>query len=440
MAADEPFRLTVLQRHEARRRVYWHAVLWAVATGLTSSTLVIYLVFGLNAPRMALGVALIKAAPNLAGLLRLGTPALIRWFGDRKRFSTGSYFLSGLVLLLLPVAAAPGLLPSAWKSLWAVVVLWCLYHLLEYLGSVALWSWLGDLVPVRTRGRFLGRRERWMVAGQAAAMLAAGAFNYGWRQIHPDAPWAGYAIPAAAGACSLMASVVFLIRVPHPRAGSATAAAAIGFSRLLAPFADRRFRRLLYFGCWFSFFNGVTQSPQEMYPVQILGITLFTSLALRTGTRVGQFAVSPWLGRLADRFGNRPVMIASWPIAASGLFFYLLATPQQWMWLVGAWAAWIAYAGLNVCLPNLMLKLSPGADRTAYVAAYYTASGLCVAASTILGGAAFDFLRRERFVFWDGLFVLDCYQWMFLLGLITRLMGVAWLFLILEPREDDRRH
>ena len=62
------------------------------------------------------------------------------------------------------------------------------------------------------------------------------------------------------------------------------------------------------FGCWFSFFNGVTQSAHNLYPKQVLGIALFVMLALRTGMRVGQLAISPWMGSLADRWGNRPVM------------------------------------------------------------------------------------------------------------------------------------
>ena len=151
MSPQSPPRLTVRERRLARSLLYGNAVLYAISTGLTSSTLVIYLIFGLSAPRIALGVALIKAAPNLAGLLRLVTPALIQRLGDRKRFCVSTYVLSGLVLLVLPLAAVPGWLPSASKSLLAVVLLWCAYHVLEYLGSVALWSWIGDLVPWRTR-------------------------------------------------------------------------------------------------------------------------------------------------------------------------------------------------------------------------------------------------------------------------------------------------
>ena len=93
--------------------------------------------------------------------------------------------------------------------------------------------------------------------------------------------------------------------------------------------------------------------------MQVLGVSLFLSLALQTGMRFGQLSISPWVGGLADRLGNRPVMMVSQLLVAAGLLFFAAATPEHWTWFVGAWVLWIAYAGLNVCLPNLMLKLSP---------------------------------------------------------------------------------
>lgn len=71
-----------------------------------------------------------------------------------------------------------------------MVGLWCIYHLLEYLGTVPLWSW--------------------MAAGQAAGMLVCAGFNRGGRQFGQDALWKGlsYAIPAASDA--LMMSVARL--------------------------------------------------------------------------------------------------------------------------------------------------------------------------------------------------------------------------------------
>lgn len=437
--ADRP--LVVFQRRRARRLAYWNGAVWAVGNGLTSTTLVIYLAFELNVPRIGLGIGLIVAAPQIAGLLRLGAPALIGRLTDRKRFCLGAYLLSALVLLGLPFLAAPGCLPSAGASLTALVTFWCVYHLLEYLGTIALWSWLADLVPLRIRGRFIGRRERWMLGGRVVAMLACGLFTWWWKQTLPRPLWwIGYAIPAGLGAWFMILAVVPLLGMPRVARGRIVQAGAT-LRSMLAPFADPRFLRLMLFGCWFSFFNGVTQSAQNIYPMGVLGISLFVMLGLRTGMRCGQLTVSPSLGRLADRLGNRPVMIVSLLLVASGPLFFLMATPRQPWWFVGAWVVWIAYAGLNVCLPNLMLKLSPGESNPPYIAAYYAVTGLCYAASTIVGGLLLDWLQPEMFSLLGDALVLDFYQYSFLFGWITRSLGVLVLLLVIEDhgrRADGR--
>jgi len=430
--------LAVFQRRRARRLAYWNGGIWAIGNGLTSTTLVIYLAEQLDAPRIGLGISLILAARHIVGLLRLGTPAMIGRLADRKRFCLGAYLLSALVLFGLPLAAAPGFLPSPGASLAALVILWCLYHLLEYLGTVALWSWLADLVPQRIRGRFIGQRERWMVAATAVALLAVGLLNWQWQQHFPKPQWwIGYAIPAALGACCMVAALAPLAWMPRAAASRVVRQGAT-LREILAPFTDLRFLRLLLFGCWFSFFNGVTQSAQNLYPIRVLGISLFLSLAVQTGMRCGQMAVSPWVGALADRFGNRPVMIVSLLMVATGPLCYLAATPQQWWWFVAAWVVWIAYAGLNVGLPNLMLKLSPQRSNTPYIAAYYTVTGLCYAASTIAGGGLLDGLHNATFALWGSAAKLDYYQCTFLFGWATRSLGVLVLLLVPEvPARND---
>jgi len=331
--------LTVRQRHRARALAYWNGVAWAMGNGLVSSLLVIYIAMDLKAPGVGMGVGMIRAAPQLAGLLRISAPAFIDRWTDRKHFCLGAFLLSALALLGVPLLAMPDWLPSARVALALLVALWSVYHLLEYLGTVALWSWLGDLVPQRIRGAFLGRRERWMVGGQAVAVIASGAFIYAWRQRHPlpDRAWIGYAVPAAAGACFMLLAVLPLTQMPGlvsraaPRARSAIAA-------IFAPLADPAFRRLLLFGCWFSFSNGITLPLQEMYPRNVLAIeyAFLTTSILATGMRCGQWLLSPWLGRLADRWGNRPVMIGSLAIVATGPLFFFLASPAQPAWIAGA--------------------------------------------------------------------------------------------------------
>jgi MFS family permease len=112
-----------------------------------------------------------------------------------------------------------------------------------------------------------------------------------------------------------------------------------------------------------------------------------------------------------------------------------MATPGQWWWFVAAWIVWIAYAGLNVCLPNLLLKLSPRDSNTPYLATYYALTGLCYAASTIAGGELLDRFHQAPFFLWGQHVVLDYYQYCFLLGWATRSLGVLVLLLVIErPR------
>jgi MFS family permease len=427
--------LSVSQCRRARRLAVWNGAIWAIGNGLASTTLVIYLARELHVERLGLGIGLIVAAPQITGLLRLGAPALIERLGGRKRFCLAGFLLSALLLLVLPWVCAPGRLPSSGWSLAALVLLWCFYHLFQYLATVGLWSWLADVAPLPIRGRFFGWRERWFMAGEALAAITAGLFVWKVQQVYPELPkWIPYGIAAGLGAGFMLAALIPLFLMPAV-SREPVRRHQDNWRALLEPFVDTRFLPLLIFGCWFSFFNGLTQSAQNYYPMQILGISLFLSLALPTGMRLGQWGASPWLGRLADRFGNRPVMIVSQLLVAAGLLFFAVATPQHWAWLTGAWALWVAYAGLNVCLPNLMLKLSPPRSSEPYIAAFYAVRGLCYAASTVIGGMLVDHYGAGRLPFgidhWFSFFPA-----VFVFGWAMRSLGVLLLLLVSEPKRE----
>jgi MFS family permease len=440
--------LSIAVRRRAWRLAYLNGGLWAVGNGLASSTLVVYLALQLGAPNVGLGISLILAARHLVGVLRMGAPLLIGRIADRKTFCLGAFLLSALLLFSLPLLAAPGVLTTAGMSLGALVALWTLYHLLQYLGTIALYSWFADIAPLRIRGRFFGFRERWMVAGEAAAAIACGLFTYWWTTAHSEEPqlkWIGYAISAGMGACFMIAAIVPLWMMPRAEAVSRMSPS-IDWKALAKPFTDNRFLRLLLFGCWFSFSNGLTQTVQYSYPKEILKISLLAILAVQTGMRLGQLSISPALGRMADRVGNKTLMLFCLVLTAEGPLCYFFSTPEAPWWFVVAWFLWIAYAGLNIGLPNLMLKLSPGksgataglsssASNTPYIAAYFTLTGLCYAANTILGGWLFDCYGQSSFEFFGG--TLDYNQFIFLIGWAARCLGILALLVVIEPRNKQ---
>jgi MFS family permease len=201
---------------------------------------------------------------------------------------------------------------------------------------------------------------------------------------------------------------------------------------MAAPWRDARFWPLLIFGCWLSFSNGLTQAAQNIYPKDVLVLGLFALAVMRTSMQFGQMGFSAWAGRFSDRYGNRPTLVASQILLAAAPLFFILASPQHPYLVAGAWIAWSAYAGLNICLPNLSLKFGGIDNSAAYVATYFGVTSVCYAASTIAGGYLFDFLGRST-----ALELVDSLGGKFLVffwvAFLLRAVAVFWLLAIPEP-------
>ena len=414
----------------AMRLANANAGLWAVGNGLVSTTLVLYLADGLLSGGVAahgLAVSFILAAPRLAGLLRLGVPAAVARWRHRKALCIATFVASSAVLLVVPVLAAPGRLGPSDVAIAALVTSWCIYHLLEYFAAIALWSWLGDITPRRVRGRLLGHRERWLVVGRIGGIAASALLAILWRRLLPQAAkWEPLALSAAAGAALMIASVVPLMLMPGVE-GSASARPRAPWRTLLRALVDRRYRRLIAFICWFSTANGMTATAQSQYTIYVLGIPYVGTLSLLGMMHAGQSAIAPWMGRLVDRWGNRPVMLVSQLLVATGPLFFLFATPE-WRWLLaGAYVVWIAYAGLNVGLDNIKLKLAPEDNNAPYIAMYQAASDLANGVAIIIGGLVLDRLKA------GGSDVVMLYAAVFLAGWIGRTLAAALLARIEEP-------
>jgi MFS family permease len=382
-----------------RRALAWgqvNAGLWAAGNSLTTGSLVSYLARDLGA--QGLGLSLMLAMPNLAGVLRLAAPALIYQAGTARRACLSLSLASYLLIVGLPAIAvlAPGVSRTSAVSL--MIALLLVHQLLEYLGMVALWAWWADLVPAPIRGRYFARRQMIQLAVSVPTLLASGYFADRWRDEYkadPEHLLLAYAIPTGLGALLLLASLAPLAMMPATRRYPRPAAGVLGTS-LLLPFLDRRFRRLLLFRGWFSLANGISQTVQNViYPKEVLGLGVAPMSTMRVSMQLGQLAASQPAGRASDRFGNRPVLVAAQICVSAALVFYVAATPQTRWLLLGAWLLFAAYVAHNICLPNLVLKLAPAGDVPAYVAANDAIGSLLHAAATIGGGMAFDWLRSH---------------------------------------------
>lgn len=361
-----------------------NAALWAVGNGLTSSLLITYLALALGAEGLV--VSGVLAAPRFVGVLRLGAPALIARLQARKGVCLACYALSGLTLALLPALAAPGRLGSAAAGLAALVVCWCVYQVLEYVGTVALWSWLGDLFPPSVRGRLIGRRERWLVNGQIIGMFVSYGVVETWNYTHANEPsWVALSVSATLGAVMIMLAVVPLARM-SALAARPSAMPRAPWRSLLACLREPGFGALVFWSVCLSIANGITGAAQGLYPNRVLGLQYTHILPLRGLMRAGQSAVAPAAGGWVDAVGSRRVMLVSQLTVAVSPLFFLAATPAAPWWIAGAYVVWIAYAGLNVGLDSMKLNLAPATNNAPALAVLHAASSFANGVTVLFGG------------------------------------------------------
>lgn len=426
-----------------RRAVGWSyagAMLWAAGNALTSGMLVNYLALDLGATGLEVGW--LYSAPSLFGLLRLFTPAVSRRFGGSKRtclaMSVGAY----LLLALLPAAVVRrptfgiGLSPA-----WLLVAMVCVHQLLEQFGTVALFTWLGELVPPRLRGTYFARRNLLQLAVTVVALPAGGylAEHFGGRD--PATVVRAYAVVIGGGAALLLVSLAPLAmmpaavrgarlrgapagRRPIPSAAPPTSAAPL-WRDLCEPWTRRSSRRLLVYGLWFSFFNGLTAVAQNVFPKSVLRLPLVDVQWMQTTMRVGQMGVSGWAGPAGRRLGFRRVVTACQLAVGAAPLFYLAASPQHPRILYGAWILWSAYAGINIALPILSMRFAPAGNHGAHLAAYYAWTSLANMLGNVGGGYFFDRLDGWTFALgpWSG----DRFQAAFLTAAVTRTAGIFWI-------------
>lgn len=423
---------------------YANGAIWGVGSGLASVSLVAYFARELQASGTA--ISWILAAPSLVGLSRLFTPLWLQRVASRRRFCVGMFLASAAVLAVLPIVAAPGRLATSMHSAVALGLCWTLAQALEFIGVVALWSWIGDLVPAAIRGRFVGRREAALTAGLVAGGFAAALATWAWQRHcqaigQPELLWKSYAACASFGAALAALATLPLARMSDAAIDrQAAPAAKPTWLGLFTPLVDRRFRRLMLFGICYSMANGLVQSPRQIFLASVLKLELAEKRSLDAASRGLQILLMPWLGGVVDRRGNVRLLVVSWAIVSLATVFFLLVTPGAKWWIVGAYVCWVAYAGLNVALPNLMLGLSPPQATAPYAGAWFAWTQLAYSLSILAGGQLFDWASESGRLSWFGVGEASPFRLLFIAGGVLMVAGIGLAARVPEPgNSDDRR-
>jgi MFS family permease len=332
-------------------------------------------------------VGLMAALPHICNCLQ---PLLLAVLS--KRFSN-----YGLLVLIFSLGALPWMVGPTFEALGSyrnlvfiamLVVATCA----NSIGSVAWSSAISELVPERLSGRYFARRNLIFGCWTLAAVMIAGQIAE-WR--HESLKVFGW-IFFAAGVLRLM-GLFFLTRMKFPASVRERRSRAIAPGDLLEVLRNRNYLWLCIFvGAWGFLLNASTPF-YTVFLVEKLRFGVGDVVILTTLASFGGLVTLKGWGLLCERFGNRPVLqVAALIWAVIALVTWGLARPG-WVWqlYIGYFLVGAMTAGFQLAQFNLMVRLAPGEQRTAYVAVFLALTSLMTAVGPVLGGVLLNYAPAQ---------------------------------------------
>jgi MFS family permease len=402
-------------------------------------------------------IGLLSSIPMLANLLQPLGAWLSERTTSRHNYCLWVYAPSRLLWLVLVAGIAIATwrgMEAQWLIWWTLAIL-CLTHVIGALGSASWLSWLAALVPRRLRGRYFGIRNSAasltnllcvpLLGGVVSAFpghsmqsfgvlllvgVVVGMISLGFQFLMVDVnPQRQREEAGEAGEAEGDGNLTHNSRLSSVAAQSATQNSSplpTPHSPLPTFLKDKNFLCfLLYFSTW-AFAVNLSAPFFNLYmlanlAIDVSWVTLYTSL--QAGATLIMLVL--W-GKLADRVGNRPILLTVGLVVAITPLFWLGTGENSlsvWLWLpllhVLAGATW---AAIDLCNNNLQLGVAPVQQQASYFAIAAAIAGISGALGTSVGGFLAEFADYGGI---PGLFALSA---------IVRLIALLPLVLVHEQR------
>ena len=393
-------------------------VLFSIMTGLGDAYMPALLLFW-GATDAAVGL-LTSLSYALAAFAQLFISKGMQAWKNRKKFVVGAAFFHAF-FWLAQIAVIFSPLDNALKIPLSIGIFACYFGLNAFISPA--WSgWMADIVPENVRGGYFGHRNK--ITGLALFLATlAGGYIMGW--FGSDVLLGFAALFVIAFACRI-GSAYCLSRMAET-AGGAGVFRKVGWRALLQGKGWGN-SRLFILGIALILFTRYVAAPfYNVFMLRNLGFTYAEFGIITAMSLFAKIFSYPYWGRLADRFGNRAVLVSTgvlvcilplpWVFASSFniLFFTQLISGFAW-------------AGFELVSFNHILVLAPRDYRISLVSRYNFFTNIAIVCGASFGAFLLSGILPEV---WMGLVAL---QLLFLLSSVLR-MFVA-LFIL--PRVKSR--
>ncbi len=284
----------------------------------------------LTAFALALGanegqIGFLTSARRLAGFAQLLTNHLLERIGGKRRLYYCAYGTSRTVRLLIALLPSIPLAFISHNAIWWLVFMLSIIGCTESIGLVLKKTWMSELTPPEIRGRYFGLRSVFVgFSGMTAGYLssryvdhwkAAGREMFGFQTL--------FLISALLG---FLGFVVIAMTPESPSKSEKNGLKAL-LRSFQIPFRDRPFVVWMIYRGLYNFGVGFAGPYFAVYLLKELQLPLATVAIYTAIGQAASIALSRFWGALADRYGNKIVLVIT--CVAKSIF------PALWIFATG---------------------------------------------------------------------------------------------------------
>ena len=451
--------MTDAETNSSLRLMAWEGVASSVVFSLGSGGFMAAYALALGANNLQVGV--LAALPFVTQVLQVPAILAVERFRTRKAIGVPALYAANL--MWIPIGAVPFLMDTPGSAAVAVVIaLMAIRGLFTPAWATASASWLRDLVPDRTLGRYYGRRLAITTAAVAAVGLGASFFVSWWEQASgPGEAILAFSFLLIAGSLTFgVAGASFALRAGEPLMPPAKEDRRSALEVLKEPLRDRNFSQLVRFLFVWSLTSNLAIPFFAIYMLTVLGLSLPVVIGLTVLAQATNVLFVRVWGRMADRVGSKTVLSLSASLYLLVIIGWVFTTyPERYFLTIPLLVvlhvfAGIASAGVMLTMSTIALKLAPAGKGTSFLGAAGIAANLGAGIGPIAGGVLADYFMTRSLVLkleWISpgrsteMPALSMTGFDFLFG-IAFLLGLASLNLLVAlrekgevPREDALR-
>jgi MFS family permease len=365
---------------QTKHNLYWFFFdgLFASASDNIIITYVTLYILALGATSAQVG--LMSSFSSLSSaLLLLPGAILVERYGHRKEFTMS--FGGGVARLAILVLAMLPLFVGAQAIVWVAIALSVTRDSFGNLSFPAWVSVTADIVPMEGRGRFFGSRNFIMgVTGMLAILLVGELIT---RTSVPLGYQIGLGLAFALGMLSTFS--FGHMRDPGGIVGPAKAMGSFSLQTIVQDLKTHPiFLALSLVMAFWNFSLNIAGPFFNVFMVESLKFTASMVGIVSIVSTVAGLFIQRRVGRLSDRLGPRRVQLISMLLIPFVPFAWIFVT-QYWHAIVLNSFSGIVWGAFNLVSFNILLSLTPDAQRARFSAFYQILVMLALAAGAAIG-------------------------------------------------------